>query len=88
MALEYSNQKATSVISSFGGGTDVVVQVTMTCKNTESNNFMDVTVALDMDNFDPSSGFTNLADVTGEQLAQWAVATAPEYFATIEEQLA
>lgn len=87
MALEYTNQKATSVIPSFGGETDVVVQVFMTCTNPDTHKSMDINVALNMEGFDPSSGFTPFPDVTNEQLTQWTIASAPEYFEMIEQQL-
>tara|TARA_R110000796_G_scaffold64085_1_gene148385 strand:- start:45 stop:314 length:270 start_codon:yes stop_codon:yes gene_type:complete len=72
MTIEYRNPVASSVINDFSGAENVVVQVSMTCFNTETGNFAPFTIAWDMDAFDPSSGFTPLEDVTDEQLITWA----------------
>ena len=78
MAYEYKTLE-NKALSSFGGESDVVIQVTLVCRNPSNGKQRAINVALDMDDFDPSQGFTTYDQVTEDQLVAWAKGSLPDW---------
>lgn len=70
MAYEYSIQKLVKK-PSLNGQTDVVVQATLQCRNTETGKVSSCPVGFSVDDIADNENYTAFADLTETQVVSW-----------------